>query len=318
MGEDSTTTTRTALLARINEIAPLIQQGAFRSEDVGAGMKMRLKRLLRYRGAYLSHILARLGVSRRGDAPATLFWGRTITLPVGDVNTRSLRRFGMLGGEEHRLISFFVHHIKEDDIFYDIGANYGFYSMLAQELIRKGEVHAFEPSEAVFPYLTQIQKEGTFLNQCALADTVGTLSFFDTSSQHQSGKSTLMEEVAGLNRAQGTKVAISATTLDEYCATHTPPTIMKIDVEGGEAKVLAGARATLRRYAPTVAIELWSGERSRFSRSAIELLRELGYSPFLLTSAGGTEPMTFDELEEYLSRNRTDNNFIFQKDRLAF
>jgi len=313
MGTDTFTSKKNAFLTRVHELAPIFQRGAFRSEDLGSGMGMRLKRLLRYRSTYLKHVAVRLGISFGGDSSVKLFWGRTITLPVRDVNTRSMRQVGMLGGDEYRLISFLIQQFREDDVFYDVGANYGFYTLLAQEFLAKGQVHAFEPSEKVFAYLKQAKNDTTFLNNCALADVTGEISFFDTSSQHRSGKSTILQEVATLNHAVGSEVRVPSITLDEYCRTHKAPTIMKIDVEGGESKVLAGGMQTLRSVPVIIAMELWSGERSNFSRTAISVIRDLGYAPSLLSPEGEAQAMTFDELETYLSENRTDNNFIFQK-----
>jgi hypothetical protein len=36
------------------------------------------------------------------------------------------------------LIKFLIRNISDQDIFYDVGSNYGFYSLLAAELIKEG------------------------------------------------------------------------------------------------------------------------------------------------------------------------------------
>ena len=74
---------------------------------------------------------------------------------------------------------------------------------------------------------------------------------------------------------------IPFTTLDDLCGSRQlAPSILKIDVEGAEAEVLRGARATLRAHRPVVCLELHFDELERRGESAgllLEALASIGY-----------------------------------------
>ena len=99
---------------------------------------------------------------------------------MGKENTYKIKRNiflflnGILSGfGEYKLTKFFIKNLKEDDIFYDIGANYGFYSCLAAEFCK--EVHLFEPIPFIFDNLKNNFKnhQNVFLNNIALSDKKG-------------------------------------------------------------------------------------------------------------------------------------------------
>jgi len=68
-----------------------------------------------------------------------------------------------------------------------------------------------------------------------------------------------------------------------------PPGLMKIDVEGAEVDVLAGATATLRRCRPVLIIDLHN-----INAPVAALLEELRYRPIVLGSARGILEASWD------------------------
>jgi FkbM family methyltransferase len=287
----------------------------------GNGMHARMKRLIRYPGPYLEHLLrqcveriARMLPDR--DVVIHTFWGRELNVPSRDRDARVLETLGISGSNEDALIRYLVRELKNDDVFYDIGANYGFYTALAQELIEEGAVHAFEPNPSVFTRLTQIKRERprTVLNKLALSDREGEIPFFDCADADTSGKSTTIPEVATGHRWQYKTVMVPAMTLDAYCVFNPHPTIMKIDVGGAEGKVLTGGRRMLTATSPVIALELWSGpDLSSFSSEAVRILEELGYMPFFITSDGGVREASYTTLAKFLRTVQEETNFIFKK-----
>ncbi len=289
-------------------------------EDMGGGVYKNLKRLLRYRGAYLSHvwnkIQGRLLFVANIKVKARLFFGTEIMVPVSDSDTQSIYKFGILSSNEDGLIRYLITELKEDDVFYDVGANYGFYTSLGQALITGGEIHSFEPSASIFPYLERMTgfSKNTFLNNVALSDVGGKLTFYDCYPGNASGKSTIVAGVATEHRSGYDTVIATALTLDEYCQSHVAPRVLKIDVEGAESIVLEGGRRTLEKSSPVVAIELWSGEGLYpYSHKALKVLDSVGYKPFFLSSDGELKETNTAYLHNWLLSKQEETNFIFKK-----
>jgi hypothetical protein len=132
------------------------------------------------------------------------FLDREMFVYLSDADASLLYFYGIFGhaglnfyGSELSIIKFLIKNLKNDDIFYDIGANYGFYTILAQELITNGEIHSFEPNPNIFPLLVknaQYEKfRNTFLNEIAISDKDGELEFYDRFNQRHSGTSSLIK-----------------------------------------------------------------------------------------------------------------------------
>jgi FkbM family methyltransferase len=306
---------RESFLKKIDYLETVGSKSTYRSQDIGPGLFKKLKRLLFYRGFYLKKIWEQSGLMPEKDVYIQTFWGRGITLPNRDLNARKIFKHGILGKGEQSLIRFFIKNFKSNDIFYDIGTNYGFYTALAQEFIYEGEIHSFEPNTHVFKYLQQLEEnyDNTLLNKLACSDVNDEVTFFDGYSKHKSGKSTLMSEVAEKNHMQTQEVVVKATTLDDYTERHKIPTIIKIDVEGSEYKVLNGAKKTLREHSPVIAIELWRGEGSRFSKKNLEILKEFHYKPHTISTIGEIREIKYEVLKENLAVIGPETNFIFKK-----
>jgi FkbM family methyltransferase len=280
----------------------------------GGGLKKLLQRAVFSPGVYGAHLLWKYGLLEKVEVKGTTFWGRQMKLRLGDMmSTHPIYFFGFIAGtQESKLTRYFINNLHPDDVFYDIGSNWGFYTLLAQKFISAGEIHTFEPLPSLFEYLgknaTQAGCCPTQLNNMALWSQPGDISFFDGTSEGHSGASTAVEAVAAEFSTK--KLSVRATSLDEYVKTHARPTIMKIDVEGGERHVISGGREFLASASPTVVMEIWSGELGqKFSIDAVRILCEFGYSPHFITADGElqqTEPDAMGQIEQ------TDN-IVFKK-----
>ncbi|MBD3208564.1 MAG: hypothetical protein GF370_03870 [Candidatus Nealsonbacteria bacterium] len=85
---------------------------------------------------YLIYLISKITPLR---VKCKTFWGETMCtfLP----KQKGTFFFGCLGSpQEIRLIKFLIKNIQEKSIFYDVGANCGFYSLLVSALTEKGEV----------------------------------------------------------------------------------------------------------------------------------------------------------------------------------
>jgi FkbM family methyltransferase len=154
-----------------------------------------------------------------------------------------------LGNYEYEKQKAFAAAVQRGFTVYDIGANVGFYSLLASVLVgSEGKVFCFEPVPRNLEYLRR-HVELNKLSNCTIMDAaVG--SYEGTSSFD-----------LGPNRAQGHLTAesngaliVSTVTLDGLVASGklSPPDLIKCDIEGAEYEALKGASSILAKYGPTI------------------------------------------------------------------
>ena len=103
------------------------------------------------------------------------------------------------------------------------------------------------------------------------------------------------------------------TSLDHFCATNDlSPDLIKIDVDGYEGKVLAGAQAVLRESQPIVLLELHTNDMLRDGstrRSVAAQLSDAGYRFLMITDHHRREAcdlVAFDASNPVLDRNEVD------------
>lgn len=162
--------------------------------------------------------------------------------------------------------------IDPDGVFFDVGANYGLYSLSAAKLSPRGKVWSYEPAASTAACLTRsIEANGfgnvTLMRQ-AVSDRTGTGWLQDMGGA----------ELNALGDAgRGTGEAITLTTLDHELATHDwrRADIVKIDVEGHEASVIAGGRRFFSDLSPLVMLEVKSN--TDIDLDATRRLTGLGY-----------------------------------------
>ena len=164
--------------------------------------------------------------------------------------------------------------IREDEAFFDVGANWGMESLHAAVLANwRGPIHAFEPVQGTFDDLqsliSQAGLEGRITaHNLALSHTSGTNPM--AVSEFNSGSSKLIYAPTPVSQS------VQTMRLDDL--TLPDPTFIKLDVEGHEAQVCQGARETIARVRPFIIFETWSTETNYMdSESIFRSLGELGY-----------------------------------------
>lgn len=170
------------------------------------------------------------------------------------------------------------------DVFLDLGANIGWYTALAQRLMRPGgEIHAFEPDDRNFQLLKANAAEtgriSTRLSRMAVSDKVGTASLYRSEAN-------LGDHRLNASDPDRNAIEVPVTTLDAYFAgRNLPPLLAKIDTQGSEPSILRGASRVLSPDARenVVILEFWPTviESSGESVDAfIERLAGLTDTPF--------------------------------------
>jgi FkbM family methyltransferase len=161
---------------------------------------------------------------------------------------------------------------KRSTYIFDIGANTGFYSLVANALNPKAEIHAFEPLVRIHKILEEnIQlnnlnapsSPAVKANRVALSDYSGQGEMFDLPVEHM--------YTASLNRnihaergqpMQSVQEAVAVLRLDDFMTQRKIQglDLIKIDVESHEPAVLLGMGDCLRTFHPTLIIEIWDNE----------------------------------------------------------
>lgn len=164
----------------------------------------------------------------------------------------------LLGTSEPEEQEFLAHHLKSGDVFYDIGANVGFFATIAARLVGEdGSVFAFEPFAASAQAARSNAERNGFSHlvvvEAAVADVSGEM-VLDTAGG--SAKNRLSED----GTVTGPTVTVVA--IDEWRmgGGAPPPQVVMLDVEGAELRVLAGMLGTLVEHRPLIVCEVhWLG-----------------------------------------------------------
>lgn len=153
-------------------------------------------------------------------------------------------------------------------VFWDVGANVGFYSWFFLSRVPDGQALLLEPEPDNLTLLRKtIRNAGLTGATClpvAASHAVGHERFArDPVSGATGGLATVGDPF--ITRHYGLEaptISVPTTTLDDLASDHSPPQLVKIDVEGAELGVLRGADNLLSTHAPLVLFELSSGNRS--------------------------------------------------------
>jgi FkbM family methyltransferase len=188
---------------------------------------------------------------------------------------------------ELKSTKFLIKNFKDNDIFYDIGAQYGLYTSLALEFCK--EVHAFEPIPKFFDVLKNNFKnyKNVFLNNLAVSDKTGKTKICI-------GSTTIVEEMKKKYPKSSEEVEIKTITLDEYIKTHPEPTIIKMEIEGAEFLAIKGGYEFFKNNSPVILMEVLGDEFLEISKRAVELLVELGYAPYQINLEGEISKVSLD------------------------
>lgn len=209
-----------------------------------------IKRLLAAGFQYLSfqwHKRIVYPILKKGKlCNAQLFFGKSmkLKLPAGS-------DLFLLGAKTHvseiRLAKFLINHLQSDMHFLDIGAHFGYFSMLAAALTGKnGKVLSLEASRNIYQILsanTANCKQCKSINAAA-GPSNGKVRFYDFPLLFSEYNT--IEKDQYINESWKSSIQAEETEVEMYSLKalikqeDIKPSIIKIDVEGAEVKVLQG------------------------------------------------------------------------------
>jgi len=191
--------------------------------------------------------------------------------------------FIYMGIPEYEGVNYILKNLNADDIFIDVGACIGDYSLFASSVITHGHIYAFEPyykSVALF-------EENIRLNG------IKNISIFKGVASDKNGYERLnVEKEVEINHITHNKndsntVKVPSITLDTYIENNhiTEVSILKIDVEGAEMKVLHGAEKNIKRKTiKKILIELNNNNQffGTSNKDIAQWLEDKGYRLYIL------------------------------------
>jgi FkbM family methyltransferase len=157
---------------------------------------------------------------------------------LSNVVQRAVFHFGVF---EPNLTAWIRAHLKPGDVFVDVGANVGYFSLLASRMVGKdGRVIALEPAPSTFAVLEHNillnKAENVRAVRVAAYDRIATLPMYSVAGEEAAGGASLVH-VVGPQEAE-----VSAAPLGDVLTSEElrRARLIKIDVEGAEESVVAG------------------------------------------------------------------------------
>jgi FkbM family methyltransferase len=160
---------------------------------------------------------------------------------------------------EEPVVKFIFGRLEKGDIFVDIGANIGWFTLLVSQKLREfgsGRVVAFEPRNDLYEMAARSVRENgldsfvTFHN-CALADREGESELAWTDGDNPA---VTYLATKGIHHG-GCRQAVRMMRLDDI-SFPGPVRLIKSDAEGAEGLIYAGAQGILAKHRPTIVSEL--------------------------------------------------------------
>jgi FkbM family methyltransferase len=178
--------------------------------------------------------------------------------------------------------------LKEGDVFIDVGANIGWYTVICSKLVGEtGKVVAFEPDPSNFAMLRKNVEanrlKGVVLEQKGLSSAPGSFKLF--LDRKNLGRHSLV-----LHYDEKDYVDVETVRFDDYWKDQGDIRLVKIDTEGAEGMILAGMMKTLEKHKRLELILEVAPERLEWSGydadKMLESLYRLGFKASHIDEAG--------------------------------
>ena len=230
----------------------------------------------RMRAAVWKHVVCPHLWWRRFDFTAQIPLGLSVRGSTADPTQRYLYYFGIW---EPNLTAWFKRRLKPRDGFVDVGANVGYFSLLASKLVgEEGSVVAIEPCPGAFRFLQENVKLNSLQNvsalQVAASDHEGELQLYW--GDRGTAKATVVSSVAE-ERHFASSSRVHTLPLSRILSEREirGARVIKIDFEGHEAEVLLGMVPILDRCRNDLEIAVEMTPSALQQRSTAEVLRPL-------------------------------------------
>jgi len=200
--------------------------------------------------------------------------------------------------------------MQDDFVFFDIGANIGWYTCNVAKKFPKTKIYSFEPIPQTFTDLENnviINKfDNVSLYNIGLSNVNDSISFY---YDKENSGCTSMQHTAQENVE---RVDVEVAKFDDFFADNSIKALdfIKCDVEGAELLVFEGGQKCIKEHLPIIFTEMlrkWSAKFDYHPNEIIELFKKLGYSCYDIGANGCSKV-------EEMTEQTVETNFVFLHD----
>jgi FkbM family methyltransferase len=204
--------------------------------------------------------------------------------------------------------------IKPGDVFLDLGANIGYFSLLVANNSPSAKVISFEPVRGLFQNMNENISLNNIKNILTVNAAVGEISeekeLFVSASDNL-GMSSFHQPGNYSGKTEKVKVV----AIDDWFKTSglSRIDIIKLDIEGSELAALKGMKEVLQKQKPILIVEVNPETLSMFNLKPSNIynyLKQLNFEGFLILENGRLEYLTQPEI------NQTTNVLFMHKEKM--
>ena len=191
--------------------------------------------------------------------------------------------------------------LKPEDVFLDIGANIGYFSLLAANKEPTSKIFSFEPVKNPFEQMEKNISVNNIRNittvNVAISDTNEEKELFISASDN-SGMSSFQPP----ENFSGKKERVKVVSIDSWFKTAGLSRIdlVKLDIEGSELAALKGMQEVLQNFKPVVIAEINPETLGLFNLKPVDIceyLTKLDFNGYLISERGKLEQVKPNEID---------------------
>lgn len=243
------------IIDRKKYLLMMLKEGVYK--NTGVGMLRVLKQPIILPISKLIELACRaLGQDKK--MLARTFWGENMNVVFPEIVSCFIYRYGYF---EEDLTQVMIDYLNDGDIFLDIGAHFGYYSMLGSCIVgKKGAVHSFEPTLSTYKIAdSNLKKNNVVLSNKAVWSKSDKLIINDYGTQYSAFNSLFKAKLTN-DISKNLKLSrneVEAVCIDDYVRLkNISPKFIKIDAENAEYEILLGMSHVLNSIRPIISLEV--------------------------------------------------------------
>ncbi len=230
-------------------------------------------------------------------------------LPIGSPLSAAL----VSGTYESTNIRLLEALLSPDNVCFDIGGHYGYYTLCMAKIASRGHVATFEPvpihAERIRMSVERSGLKRVTVHQVAVADDVGVMSLKMAGTPSGDDSMAFLEAYGGACTDAASQHYPTFTTLDVPTISldsleSQSPQFIKIDAEGAEVAILQAGRQMFARSQPRLLVEFHS---IHAALQCASIMCSLKYRAILLAEKGATLPVLWIHESDHEAAKKIEN-----------